>query len=64
MTKIVKKRRKRTKNNYFTKVHEDAIIQYASTDDRGIRTHLYISFIEPAFDEMVDKIVFTCYNCS
>ena len=56
---MAKKRAPRKKNNYFTKVHEDAIIQYASTDDRGIRTHLYISFIEPAFDEMVDKIVYT-----
>ena len=53
------KKKKRKKNNYFTKVHEQAIIQYASTDDRGIRTELYIGYIEPAFDEMVDKIVYT-----
>ena len=53
------KKRTRKKNNYFTKVHENAIIQYASTQDRAIRTELYISFIEPAFNEMVDKIVYT-----
>ena len=58
-TKIKKKRRPRRKNNYFTKVHEDAIIKYASTEDRSIRTDLYISYIGPAFDELVDKIVYT-----
>jgi hypothetical protein len=52
-----KKRKK--KNNYFTKVHEDAIIKYAITDDRAIRTELYLSFIGPAFNELVDKIVYT-----
>ena len=58
-TKIKKKRRPRRKNNYFTKVHEDAIIKYDSTEDRSIRTDLYISYIGPAFDELVDKIVYT-----
>jgi|TARA_R110000822_G_scaffold55920_2_gene141614 hypothetical protein len=53
------KRRPRTKNLYFTKVHEVAIINYASTDDRTIRTNLYINLIGPAFDELVDKIVYT-----
>ena len=52
-------RKKRTKNNYFTKVHEGAIISYALTDDRSIRTELYINLIGPAFDELVDKIVYT-----
>ena len=54
-----KKRRAKKTNNYFTKVHEDAIIKYAITDDRGIRTELYIELIGPAFDELVDKIVYT-----
>ena len=54
-----KKRAKRKKNNYFTKVHEDAIIKYALTDDKSVRSELYISYIGPAFDEMVDKIVYT-----
>jgi hypothetical protein len=52
-------RRPRKKNNYFTKVHEAAIIEYASTNDRSIRTDLYINLIGPAFDELVDKIVYT-----
>tara|TARA_R110000824_G_scaffold118226_7_gene270413 strand:- start:623 stop:1309 length:687 start_codon:yes stop_codon:yes gene_type:complete len=53
------KKRTRKKNNYFTKVHEDAIIKYALTSDRNVRTQLYINFIGPAFDELVDKIVYT-----
>ena len=57
--KVKRKRAKRKKNLYFTKVHEDAIIKYASTDCNKIRTQLYGEFIGPAFDEMVDKIVFT-----
>jgi len=44
---------------YFTKIHENAIIKYAQTEDPRIRTHLYLAYIQPAFNEMVDKIVFT-----
>ena len=55
-TKTTKKKKK---NNYFTKVHEDAIIQYALTDDKSIRSELYIKYIGPGLDEMVDKIVYT-----
>ena len=52
-------RRRRKSNHYFTKDHENAIIQYALTDDIKVRTKLYIEYIGPAFDEMVDKIVYT-----
>ena len=58
-TQVKTKRRKRTKNNYFTKVHEDAIIEYAASTCNKKRSQLYIEFIGPAFDEMVNKIVFT-----
>ena len=51
--------KKKTKNNYFTKKHEEAILAYVSNDDKKVRTQLYIEFIEPAFSEMVDKIVYT-----
>jgi len=44
---------------YFTQVHEDAILKYASSDCRKEKTDLYVKLIQPAFDEMVDKIVFT-----
>jgi tRNA nucleotidyltransferase/poly(A) polymerase len=53
------RRKKRSKNNYFTRVHQEAIVEYATTKDRGVRTTLYINLIEPAFDEMVNKIVYT-----
>ncbi len=56
---MTKTRRRRKTNKYFTKVHETAIIDYASTQDRTIRTELYIELIGPAFDELVDKIVYT-----
>ena len=46
-------------SNYFTKDHEQAILDYCSTTDNVVRTRLYIQYIEPAFNEMVDKIVFT-----
>jgi len=52
-------RRRRTSNHYFTKVHENAIIQYMATDDLKTRTELYITYIRPAFSELVDKIVYT-----
>ena len=54
-----KKKKKRNKNYYFTKIHEEAVVKYASTDDLKIRTDLYIELIEPAFSELVDKIIYT-----
>jgi len=59
MSQPPKKRRKRTKNYYFTKVHEDAIVEYSNTTDRQRRTELYVELIQPALDEMVNKIIFT-----
>jgi len=50
---------RKSKNKYFTKVHEEAIINYTLTEDNKIRTELYVNYIEPAFNEMVDKIVYT-----
>lgn len=47
------------KNQYFTIEHERAIVKYANTEDIKIRTELYIRWIQPVFDEMVDKIVYT-----
>jgi hypothetical protein len=53
------KRKKRTKNNYFTKVHENAIIDYCKSTSREEKSKLYMSLIAPAFSEMVNKIIFT-----
>ena len=56
---MARKRRKRTKRLYFTQEHEDAIIAYNNSTDPRERTILYAKYIQPAFNEMVDKIVFT-----
>jgi DNA-directed RNA polymerase specialized sigma subunit len=55
----LKTKRTRRKNYYFTKVHEDAIIEYVATEDRTLRSELYIEYIQPALGEMVDKITYT-----
>lgn len=52
-------RRSKKKNHYFTKVTEQAIIDYCATDSLSERTDLYIQHIQPAFDELVTKIVYT-----
>jgi len=44
---------------YFTQEHENAIITYANTKDPKVRQDLYRNLIGPAFNEMVNKIVFT-----
>lgn len=44
---------------YFTQVHEDAIIEFCTTTDDRRRDHLYKHLIQPAFSQMVDKIVYT-----
>ena len=54
-----RRRSKSTKNHYFTQLHEDAIVKYARTNDRDLRSKLYIELIQPALDQMVDKIIYT-----
>ena len=49
----------KSKRLYFTKEAEKAIVEYASTDDINRRTTLYIEEIQPALNELVDKIVYT-----
>ena len=50
----------RKKESLFTgKVHEEAIIKYCISTDQKEKNQLYNHFIGPAFDEMVDKIVYT-----
>jgi len=44
---------------YFTQEHEQAIIDYCNSTCNKIRTRLYVKWIRPAFDQMVDKIVYT-----
>ena len=52
-------RKAKKKNHYFTKITEQAIIDYCATDSLPKRTELYIQHIQPAFDELVTKIVYT-----
>ena len=56
--KKVRRRRKKSKR-YFTEVHEQAIIDYALSQELRERTKLYKTYIRPVFHEMVDKIVYT-----
>ena len=44
---------------YFTQVHEDAIVKYCNTEEYRKKDRIYNSLIQPAFSQMVDKIVFT-----
>ena len=57
--KIRRSSRKKNKNHYFTKVHEEAIIKYTKTACNKEKTQLYEAYIQPAFSEMVDKITYT-----
>ncbi len=57
---MAKKRKPRTKRMYFTKVHENAIIEFNNPDTPlSKKSELYEKLIHPALDEMVDKIVYT-----
>ena len=54
-----KRRNKKQKRDYFTEVHQEAIVRYTTTQDLKERDQLYETLIGPAFNEMVDKIVYT-----
>lgn len=49
----------KNKKLYFTEKHQKAIVEFASTTDLDRREELYRDTIEPVFDELVDKIVYT-----
>jgi hypothetical protein len=53
------KKTKKKKDEYFSSVHEEAVCEYINSDNREKRTELYVKYIEPAFNEMVDKIIYT-----
>ncbi len=52
-------KKKKAKRYYFTSDTEQAILEYCSTTCHSRRTDLYVGHIQPAFDELVDKIVYT-----
>ena len=51
--------RKKRKHVYFTKEHEEAIVQYNKETDPDVREELYRTMIQGPLSEMVDKIVYT-----
>ena len=53
------KKKKKKANYYFTSETEQAIIEYAQAECKQIREDLYREKIQPAFNELVDKIVYT-----
>ena len=55
----MRRKRKKKSNQYFTKVHEEAIIAYSSSTDQDERDYIYRYVIQPVFTEMINKIVFT-----
>ena len=59
MTRKRMRRNSPPKRMYFTQDHEDAIVKYCSSECIREKTELYVKWIQPAFNEMVDKIVFT-----
>ncbi len=44
---------------YFTKDHENAILEYCTILDLTRKNVIYRDYIQPVFNEMVEKIVFT-----
>jgi hypothetical protein len=44
---------------YFTQEHEEAILKFCISTDHAEKEKLYIDWIQPAFNQMVDKIVFS-----
>jgi hypothetical protein len=60
MKNLKKKRtRKKKGNQYFTKEHENAILEYISCENNKRKNELYYHTIRPVFSEMINKIVFT-----
>jgi len=55
----IRSRRKRNSRVYFGKEHEEAILAYNRSKDVREKELLYTTLIQPAFSEMVDKIVYT-----
>ena len=56
---VEKERKKKNHNIYFTSKHEEAIINYSLSKDRREREKLFTEIIQPVFEQMINKIVFT-----
>jgi hypothetical protein len=51
--------RKKKSRQYFTIVHEKAILDYIASTNNKEKNNLYGNIIRPVFVEMINKIVFT-----
>jgi hypothetical protein len=59
MSEIKKKRKKKTKNQYFTQATEDAIVKYNNTLDPEERSRIYRDGIHYAFFKLTENIIHT-----
>lgn len=55
----VKKRKKKTKNQYFTQATEDAIVRYNNSTDPKERSKIYRDEIHYAFFKLTENIIHT-----
>ena len=56
---IKRKRKKKTKNQYFTQATEDAIVRYNNCDDSEERSEIYRKDIHYAFFKLTENIIHT-----
>lgn len=54
-----KTRNKRSGKQYFTKEHEQAILDYVALEDQEEREKLYRTVISPVLNELIRNVVFT-----
>lgn len=54
----IKRRRRGKSNMYFTAETQEAIEQYQNSDDRDENEKLYNQKIKPAFDKLVENLIF------
>ena len=55
----VRKRKKKTKNQYFTQATEDAIVRYNNSTDPDERSRIYRNDIHYAFFKLTENIIHT-----
>ena len=55
----VRKRKKKSKNQYFTQATEDAIVRYNESDDPEERSEIYRKEIHYAFFKLTENIIHT-----
>jgi len=53
------KKKKKTKNYYFSQITENAIIRYNNTDDVRLKNKIYTEHISYAFDKLAENIIHT-----